>query len=161
MGDDTGQGQERNTFRLLREKAGFPLLDDQDVCHIIAESSGGANHPDNYFVSSASFNRSAGNRCDHLFAYLAGLEATKKAVEVSRQTGWQGPSAEELYEQGKQAQKHATLYYTSPPVHYFIHRNLTCENCVKEVTVAIPIGRPGVVDKHLCSFCSAELIGPS
>ena len=54
-----------------------------DVCHIIAESLGGANHPHNYILLSSSFNRSVGNRLDDMTCYLAGVEKTRKAIAVS------------------------------------------------------------------------------
>ena len=86
----------KTQFRKLRERNGFPLNADQHVCHIIAESNGGANHIDNYYVAAGSLNQSLGNRNDSYLAEAAGLEQTKKAVAVSRVTGYKGPSAEEL-----------------------------------------------------------------
>ena len=69
---------------------------DQHVCHIIAESNGGANHIDNYYVAAGSLNQSLGNRNDSYLAEAAGLEQTKKAVAVSRTKGYIGLDAEEL-----------------------------------------------------------------
>ena len=89
------------TFRRRMEAAGSPLLSGQDVCHIIAKSKGGADHSDNFFVAGASYNRSTGNRFDHIIAYIAGLPKTERAVAVSRQTGYVGPSASELVQSGK------------------------------------------------------------
>jgi hypothetical protein len=92
-------------FRAMRQRAGFPLNADQHVCHIIAESNGGANHIDNYYVASASLNQSLGNRNDSYLAEAAGLEQSKKAVAVSRTKGYTGPGAEELIEMAKAARK--------------------------------------------------------
>jgi uncharacterized membrane protein YgcG len=89
------------TFRRRMEAAGTPLLPGQDVCHIIAKSKGGADHSDNFFVAGSSFNRSTGNRSDHIIAYLAGLPKTELAVAVSRSTGYTGPSASVLVQLGK------------------------------------------------------------
>jgi hypothetical protein len=83
-------------FRAMRQRAGFPLNADQHVCHIIAESNGGASHIDNYYVAAGSLNQSLGNRNDSYLAEAAGLEQAKKAVAVSRTTGYTGPDAEEL-----------------------------------------------------------------
>jgi hypothetical protein len=90
-------------FRKLRERNGFPLNADQHVCHIIAESNGGANHIDNYYVASSSLNQSLGNRNDSYLAEAAGLEQTKRAVAVSRSLGYSGPGAEELIAAAKAA----------------------------------------------------------
>jgi len=107
----------RAQFRDMRQRAGFPLNADQHVCHIIAESSGGANHIDNYYVAAASLNQSLGNRSDPYLAEAAGLEQTTKAVAVSRRTGYTGPGAEELIEMARAArrgvpiqQQHAARY---------------------------------------------------
>jgi len=86
----------KERYRKLRARAGFPMEKDQDVCHLIAESLGGANHIDNFIDASAALNRSVGNRNDSLLIEVAGLEKAKKAVAVSRLTGYKGPGAEEL-----------------------------------------------------------------
>ena len=88
-------------YRKLRETNGFPLNSDQHVCHIIAESNGGANHIDNYYVASGSLNQSLGNRNDCYLAEAAGLEQTKKAIAVSRTRGYTGPCAEDIIEMAK------------------------------------------------------------
>ena len=88
-------------YRKLRESNGFPLSSDQHVCHIIAESNGGADHIDNYYVAAGSLNQSLGNRNDFYLAEAAGLEQTKKAVAVSRTTGYTGPSAEDIIDMAK------------------------------------------------------------
>ena len=90
-------------FRAMRAEAGFPLNADQHVCHIIAESNGGANHIDNYYVAAGSLNQSLGNRNDSYLAEAAGLEQTKKAVAVSRTRGYTGPDAEDLIAMAKAA----------------------------------------------------------
>ena len=64
-------------FRGMRARIGLPLNADQHVCHIIAESKGGANHIDNYYVAAGSLNQSLGNRNDSYLAEVAGLEQTK------------------------------------------------------------------------------------
>jgi hypothetical protein len=83
-------------FRIMRENARCPLLLDQHVGHIISRSRHGADHSDNYIVVSAALNMSVGDRNDSCFAEIAGLEQTKRAVAVSRITGYKGPGAEEL-----------------------------------------------------------------
>lgn len=88
-------------YRKLRETNGFPLNSDQHVCHIIAESNGGANHIDNYYVAAGSLNQSLGNRNDFYLAEAAGLEQTKKAIAVSRTTGYTGPCAEDIIDMAK------------------------------------------------------------
>lgn len=60
----------------------------QDVFHIIANSRGGADHPDNFlYALGSTFNRTIGDGYDDLNAFLAGKEKTKKAVEASMQFG--------------------------------------------------------------------------
>ena len=90
-------------FRKLRERAGFPLNADQHVCHIIAESNGGANHIDNFYVAAGSLNQSLGNKNDAYLAEAAGMEQARKAVAVSRTTGYTGPGADELIAMAKAA----------------------------------------------------------
>ena len=90
-------------FRKLRERAGFPLNADQHVCHIIAESNGGANHIDNFYVAAGSLNQSLGNKNDAYLAEAAGLEQVRKAVAVSRTTGYTGPGPDELIAMAKAA----------------------------------------------------------
>jgi hypothetical protein len=102
-------------FRAMRQRAGFPLNADQHVCHIIAESSGGANHIDNYYVAAGSLNQSLGNRNDSYLAEAAGLEQTKKAVAVSRTTGYTGPGAEELIEMARAARRGAPIQQRQRP----------------------------------------------
>jgi len=95
-------------FRKMMELKGSRLNADQHVCHIIAKSKGGADHIDNYFIAAGSLNQSLGNRNDAYLAEVAGLEQTKKAVAVSRTTGYKGPGAEELIAmQGKKRQRFA------------------------------------------------------
>ena len=93
----------KTQFRKLRERNGFPLNADQHVCHIIAESNGGANHIDNFFVAAGSLNQSLGNKNDAYLAEAAGLEQVRKAVAVSRTTGYTGPGADELIAMAKAA----------------------------------------------------------
>ena len=88
-------------FRNMRARQGFPLNNDQHVCHIIAKNNGGADHIDNYYVAAGSLNQSLGDRNDFYLAEAAGIEQTRKAIAVSRTTGYNGPSAEELIAMGK------------------------------------------------------------
>ena len=90
-------------FRKLMADRGFPLEADQHVCHIIAESNGGANHIDNFFVAAGSLNQSLGNKNDAYLAEVAGREQVRKAVAVSRTTGYTGPGADELIAMAKAA----------------------------------------------------------
>ena len=72
----------------LRSLLGEDAIDGQDVFHIIAESNGGANHPDNFlYALGSTFNRSIGNRYDDFNAFLAGKEKTEKAVRASIKYG--------------------------------------------------------------------------
>jgi hypothetical protein len=88
----------RQQFRAKVEAAmGCKLPDDCDVCHIIARANGGADHEDNYMIEKSRLNRTLHHKYDYVFARLAGLEQTKKAVAASiRLCGYKGPSAEEL-----------------------------------------------------------------
>ena len=91
------QPMTRDAYRKHLTDIGRPVESDQDICHIIAAANGGADHSDNYIVLSSTLNRSIGNRNDAYFAKHAGLDATKKAVLVSRiMNGYKGPSAEQL-----------------------------------------------------------------
>ena len=90
-----------STFRTRMLQAGRPLRSDQDVCHIVASANGGADHSDNYFIASSGFNRATGSRNDALIAFIAGREATERAVAASRATGYTGPPAEALCAQGR------------------------------------------------------------
>ena len=70
--------------RHLRSLLGDDAIDGQDVFHIIAESNGGANHPDNFlYALGSTFNRSIGNNFDDFNAFLAGKEKTERAVRAS------------------------------------------------------------------------------
>lgn len=97
-GDGTMTRQEYRMFLKLR---GIKIYPDQNICHLIAFIDGGADHIDNFVVASASLNQSLGNRHDYYLAEVVGLEMMKKAVAVSRKTGYKGPSAEELIAQAK------------------------------------------------------------
>lgn len=95
-------------FRSRMKRAGRPLRQHQDVCHIVASMNGGADHSDNYYIASAAFNRSCGNRHDEIIAYVAGREATEAAVAVSRAlNGYAGPGAYKLYVRGEAAMRAA------------------------------------------------------
>jgi hypothetical protein len=84
-------------YRNRLKAEGRPIPEDCDVCHIVAWENGGANHVHNYIIHSSRVNRALGNRHDDVFAKIAGLEQTKKAVAASmRLRGYTGPSAEEL-----------------------------------------------------------------
>ena len=70
--------------RLLRSLLGEDAIDGQDVFHIIANSNGGADHPDNFlYALGSTFNRSIGDNYDDLNAFLAGKEKTERAVRAS------------------------------------------------------------------------------
>ena len=100
------QTQTTTEYRNWRQEIGLPLEYDQHVGHIIAKTNGGADHQDNYYPISAWINVSVGNRDDSFLAMVAGLEATRKAVAVSKRLrGYNGPSAEELVEIGKKRHK--------------------------------------------------------
>jgi hypothetical protein len=62
--------------------------DDVDVCHILANANGGADHPHNYvFLLSSKFNRSIQDKCDELNCYISGYEKKLRAIQVSREQG--------------------------------------------------------------------------
>ena len=72
----------------LRSMLGKDELEGQDVFHIIANSKGGADHPDNYlYALGKTFNRSIGDNYDDLNALLAGKEKTERAIKVSMKYG--------------------------------------------------------------------------
>ena len=79
------------TLHSCRETSAFAVgldIDGQDVFHIIANSKGGADHPDNFlYALGSNFNRSIGDGHDDLNAFLAGEHKTKKAVEASMKFG--------------------------------------------------------------------------
>jgi len=74
--------------RHLRSLLGEDAIDGQDVFHIIANSNGGADHPDNFlYALGSTFNRSIGDNYDDLNAFLAGKEKTERAVRASIKYG--------------------------------------------------------------------------
>ena len=75
--------QARKTYKRKLQDADLPLAGDQDVCHIISESRGGANHPANYIVLGRHYNRKTRNHTDVLTCYLAGLRRTEQAIRMS------------------------------------------------------------------------------
>jgi hypothetical protein len=90
-------------YRRRREKAGFPLMPNQHVCHIIASANGGADHIDNYFVASSQFNYATGSLQDAFMVFIAGLEQAQQAVAVSKTlNGYRGPDALTLFRQGEE-----------------------------------------------------------
>ncbi len=102
-------------FRNKREDAPVPLYKGQHVGHILSRKYGGADHEDNYFILGDSLNMSLGSENNHVMAEMAGLEQTKKAVAVSRRTGYTGPGAEELIEMAKAARAEAKAARTAAP----------------------------------------------
>ena len=83
---EESQCMSRATYaKHLRSLLGKNAIDGQDVFHIIANSKGGADHPDNFlYALGQTFNRSIGDGYDHFNAFLAGREKTLKAIKVSR-----------------------------------------------------------------------------
>ena len=79
------QCMKRATYaKHLKTLLGKDAIDGQDVFHIIANSKGGADHPDNFlYCLSSTFNRSIGDKYDDVNAVLAGLKKTEKAVRAS------------------------------------------------------------------------------
>jgi hypothetical protein len=81
----------------MEERTGRKIPDDCEICHIIARANGGADHEDNYIIERRRLNRTLREKHDYVFALLAGLEQTRKAVAVSiRLSKYKGPSAEDL-----------------------------------------------------------------
>jgi hypothetical protein len=97
----------RSVYRERIERLFGKIEGDKDVCHIISKANGGADHPDNYdFVRGRSWNRMLGNRFDDVNCFLAGKEACRKAVDISKSLcDYSGPGADELYESGEQRMK--------------------------------------------------------
>jgi hypothetical protein len=90
-------------FRQLLKDLGNPVPQSHHVCHIIAYANGGADHIDNYFVSSGQFNYATGTQHDGLNALHVGLEMAQRAVAVSRALrGYSGPDAETLIEEARE-----------------------------------------------------------
>lgn len=59
-----------------------------DVCHIIANSHGGADHPANYIIGlGAQFNRMISDKLDPLNCFLVGEQRTKAAMRISNRIG--------------------------------------------------------------------------
>lgn len=103
-GSDDDRQVSRETYKARLKANGKTLRDDQHISHIIAEKNGGVNHPDNYIITNAKLNGSLQHYHDHVFAYIAGLEQTRMAVEISRRlSGYNGPDADELVARGEQA----------------------------------------------------------
>jgi hypothetical protein len=80
-------GMSRKQYAKVLKKAGLDLT-GQDVFHIIANSHGGADHPDNYlYALGSTFNRTIGDKHDAFNCFLAGKEKTEKAVRISIKLG--------------------------------------------------------------------------
>ena len=80
-------GMRRDTYAKRLKAVGLPL-DGQNVFHIIANSNGGADHPDNYlYALGSTFNQSIGDKYDDFNCFLAGREQAAKAVAVSAKYG--------------------------------------------------------------------------
>lgn len=77
----------RATYAKRMKAIGLPL-DGQNVFHIIANSNGGADHPDNYlYALGSTFNQSIGDKYDDFNCFLAGREQAAKAVAASAKYG--------------------------------------------------------------------------
>ena len=100
--------QTRKQYRKIWERHGMPSA-GMHVSHIIAESNGGAAHPDNYMMLGGKMNQRFSRFGDHLMCAVAGEELAIRAVEVSRRYGnerglkYKGKSAELLFEEGIRA----------------------------------------------------------
>ena len=78
-----GEFMSRADYRKLLQDAGLDL-EGKDVFHIIASNHGGPDHTDNYlFALGTGFNRGISDRLDELNCYIAGKEATRKAVDIA------------------------------------------------------------------------------
>jgi hypothetical protein len=68
--DERGGVKKEKYATYLRKLLGKDALEGQNVFHIIANSHGGADHPDNFlYALGASFNKSIGGEC---LLYLQG-----------------------------------------------------------------------------------------
>ena len=77
----------RETYAKHLKSLGLDL-EDQDVFHIIANSKGGADHPDNFlYALGKHFNRSIGDGYDDLNCFLAGKVKCEKAILASMRYG--------------------------------------------------------------------------
>ena len=105
----------RKRFSTLQKKIyGDESILGQQVCHIISENNGGANHPDNFVMADGLINRHNSDLNDPYYVTWVGFERAKKAVEISRNLGtYNGPDAETLYKFGR-AQAKATKDIVAP-----------------------------------------------
>lgn len=57
------------------------------VGHIIAQSNGGADHPDNYLPLGREINISMQDTSDQFMCFLAGRKRAKRAMQISSELG--------------------------------------------------------------------------
>ena len=75
--DEHGTEDAAEKFNKARVVARAALGEDADLV-------GGADHPDNFlYALGSTFNRSIGDNCGDLNAFLAGKEKTERAVRAS------------------------------------------------------------------------------
>jgi hypothetical protein len=112
---DKTRPMSRDEYRRLQKRINGPAsIQGQQVCHIIAENNGGANHPDNFVMADGGMNSHNSNLNDPYYVTLIGLAAATKAVDISRTLGtYNGPDAATLYRFGK-AQAKATKDIVAP-----------------------------------------------
>jgi hypothetical protein len=79
-------GMSRHAYRARLTGQGVSL-EGQDTGHIVPQSLGGADHPDNYVPMSASQNRSLGNTFSRSICMSYGAQRCARAVAISRKCG--------------------------------------------------------------------------
>jgi len=81
----------------------------QHVFHIISSANGGPDHADNYlYALGGSFNIAVGATMDHFNCYLAGKNASKKAVSIAKKVA----ANPELHKHITTNKKNKILYTT-------------------------------------------------
>lgn len=79
---------------------------NQHVCHIVAATNGGADHPSNYAILGEGWNCYSRHVHDDINCFLVGKAKAAAAVEVSRRYGnrrgkyYDGPDATHLVKSG-------------------------------------------------------------
>jgi len=108
----------RRTYR-RRNKDYIEDLEDERNCkmhvgHIVAETNGGAHHPDNYLLLPADINVKLQHRHDDVMFALAGKEQTANAVRESRVANGYNVTVQEAEERRQVALKDWKTAYLAP-----------------------------------------------
>jgi len=108
----------RQTYRRQNKDYIEDLEDERDckmhVGHIVAETNGGAHHPDNYLLLPADINVKLRHRHDDVMFALAGKEQTANAVRESRVANGYNLTVQEAEERRQAAMKDWRTAYLAP-----------------------------------------------